>query len=58
MAKQHQHRPATRAPHGKPNYSKRVGAWVTTRQHSWTRRRGGSAYIRRLIEQDMAGGGR
>lgn len=51
--KQKQHRPKTRAPHGSPTYTARVGAWVTKRQHAWVRRHGGSALIRQLIAEAM-----
>jgi hypothetical protein len=51
--KQFQHRPKTRAPHGSPIYSARVGAWVTPEHHTHVRLSGGSEYLRGLIERDM-----
>lgn len=49
--KQKQHRPATRAPHGSPIYTARIGAWVTDKQHAWVKRNGGSAKLRELVQK-------
>ena len=49
MAKQFQNRPGHRAPHGAPDYSGRVGAWVTEAQRKKFLRNGGSAWLRGLI---------
>lgn len=55
-AKQKQHRPKHRAPHGSPIYTERIGAWVTVKQKRWVRRNGGSGYLRDLISDDMQRG--
>ena len=49
--KQKQHRPATRAPHGSPIYTERIGAWVTDKQHAWVKRNGGSTKLRELVQR-------
>jgi hypothetical protein len=47
--KQRQHRPKTRAPHGTPTYTKQIGAWVTKAMFEKFHRRGGSAWLRRIM---------
>lgn len=51
--KQHQHRPKTRAPHGSPFFPARIGAWVTEEQHKFVMKNGGSAYLRKLLDDTM-----
>jgi hypothetical protein len=48
--KQHQHRMAHRAPHGAPEFTERVAAYVTARQKRKFRQRGGSDWLRKLID--------
>lgn len=45
-----QHRPATRAPHGSPKYTERIAASVTSSQKRKFHRRGGSGWLRKLID--------
>ncbi len=48
--KQRQHRPATRAPHGCPEFTDRVAAYVTPAQKRKFRRNGGSQWLRQIID--------
>jgi hypothetical protein len=48
--KQRQHRLKHRAAHGSPIYSKRVAAWVTPGQRQEFERRGGSEWLRRVLD--------
>jgi|GEM_PF-5561783 len=52
--KQHQHRPATRAPHGAPEFIERIALYCTKRHKRAFRARGGSEWVRRLIDADLA----
>lgn len=49
--KQSQHRPKTRAPHGNPRYRKRIASYVTLAQFRKFHQRGGSGWLRELIEE-------
>lgn len=49
-----QHRPKTRAPHGCPEFTERVAAYVTAKQKRAFRKLGGSAWLRKLIDQAVA----
>lgn len=51
--KQLQHRPPTRAPHGAPQYTERVAAFVTAKQKRAFERRGGSTWLRDLIDREL-----
>ena len=48
---QRQHRPKTRAPHGCPEYTKRIAAYVTAAQKRKFQRKGGSEWLRKLIQE-------
>jgi hypothetical protein len=47
---QKQHRPTTRAPHGEQRFPTRIAACVTPEQKRKFHRRGGSAWLRGLIQ--------
>lgn len=51
MRKQRQHRPATRAPHGAPEFTERIAAYVTPTQKRKFKRNGGSQYLRDLLDK-------
>lgn len=51
MSKRKQHRPSTRAPHGTPAYTAKLAAWVTRQQKRAFLRNGGSAWLRKLIDE-------
>lgn len=50
QTKQRQHRTGTRAPHGCPEFTERVAAYVTAKQKRAFRKLGGSAWLRGLID--------
>lgn len=52
MAKQHQNRPKSRAPHGHPKYTARFAFYCTEAMRKQIMRKGGSAYIRHLIAEE------
>lgn len=52
--KQIQHRPDSRAPHGCPEFTERVAAYVTPKQKRKFMRNGGSQRLRRLIDSAPA----
>ncbi|WOB06506.1 hypothetical protein [Piscinibacter gummiphilus] len=51
-----QHRPATRAPHGSPQYPERIAAHVTKKQRRAFERMGGSGWLRGLIDRELKKG--
>lgn len=53
MKSQSQHRPPTRAPHGSPEFTEKLAAWVTPKQKRAFLRKGGSAWLRRLIDEAL-----
>lgn len=55
MPRHIQHRPATRAPHGSPQFTVYIGGWATEKQKAWLMKHGGSAKLRELIDAAMAG---
>jgi len=48
--KQHQHRPATRAPHGNPEFTERIAIYCTAKQKKKFVQRGGSMWLRRVLD--------
>lgn len=50
-AGQRQHRPATRAPHGAPHFTDRIAIYCTTAQKRKFERRGGSQWLRKIIQE-------
>jgi hypothetical protein len=51
--KQRQHRPGTRAPHGCPQFTERVAAYVTPKQKRAFTKLGGSGWLRSLIDREL-----
>lgn len=49
--KQKQHRPATRAPHGAPEFTERIAFYCTAKQKRKFTKNGGSSWARQLIDQ-------
>lgn len=52
--KQKQHRPATRAPNGAPEYTERISFYATERQKKAFRKLGGSGWARAALDQAIA----
>lgn len=52
--KQRQNRPKTRAPHGCPEFTERLAAYVTAKQKRKFVKLGGSAWLRDLIDNAPA----
>lgn len=51
VSRQRQNRPTRRAPHGAPEFTERIAAYVTSRQKRAFVRKGGSAWLRDLIDR-------
>ena len=50
QAKQQQHRTGRHAPHGAPEYTERIAFYCTAKQKAKFKKRGGSDWMRRLVE--------
>jgi len=48
---QRQHRMATRAPHGAPEFTERVAIYCTAKQKRKFKQRGGSAWLRKIMTE-------
>lgn len=48
---QRQHRPATRAPHGAPEFTERIAIYCTPKQKRKFEKGGGSAWLRDAIDK-------
>jgi hypothetical protein len=53
MPRHIQHRPATRAPHGSPQFTVYIGGWATENQKAWLMKHGASSKLRELIDAAM-----
>lgn len=54
MSKKDQQRPATRAPHGAPEFSERIAFYYTAKQKKVFMKRGhGYAWMRKLIDEEL-----
>lgn len=51
--KSKQNRPGKRAPHGSPDYPARIGAWVSDEQYQYFHAKGGSIWLRELLDKEM-----
>lgn len=51
--KSQQNRPKTRAVHGSPDFTARIGAWVTEEQYQYFHDKGGSIWLRELLDKEM-----
>lgn len=48
-----QSRTGNRGPHGNPDYPARIGAWVTEAHYQLFHARGGSQWLRELLEKEL-----
>lgn len=48
---QRQHRPATRAPHGAPEFTERIAIYCTPKQKRKFLKNGASSWLRDVIDQ-------
>jgi hypothetical protein len=51
--KSKQKRMGKRAPHGSPDYPARIGAWVTEEQYQFFHEKGGSIWLRDILNKEM-----
>ena len=49
-----QKRSGKRAPHGSPAFPSRLGAWVTEEQYQYFHSKGGSIWLRQLLDREIS----